>query len=142
MNAMFENILVEYAHYGVEVLSSPALGAGKPWVVTLDNFLTDSQVDALISTNTKFERSTDTGSSNEFGEVYIFHINCKIRREYICISQTGRILSNTRTSSNSWCRGDCLSHPSVMEVVQRIEAVTRVPSVSKLYIDVFWIVHS
>jgi hypothetical protein len=69
MDAMFRNIIVEHAHFGVEVLSSPDHGEGKPWVVTFENFVTDEQIEALIATNTKFERSTDTGSSNEFGEV-------------------------------------------------------------------------
>ena len=92
----------------MDVLSSPEHGSGKPWIVTFENFITDEEADALISTNYKFERSTDTGSTNEFGE-------------------TGRILSQTRTSTNSWCRGDCLSHPRVKELINKIEKVTRVP---------------
>lgn len=108
MDMMFRNAIVQYAHYGVEVLSSPDQGPGKPWIVTFENFVSDEQVDALIATNTKFERSTDTGSSNEFGE-------------------TGRILSQSRTSSNSWCRGECESHPSVNEILRNIAAVTGVP---------------
>jgi hypothetical protein len=42
----------------------------------------------LHSTQENWERSTDTGSMNEFGE-------------------TGRVLSTGRTSSNSWCRAEC-----------------------------------
>lgn len=48
--------------YDVNVLSRD------PWVVTFDNFLTDSEAKALISTVSRWERSTDTGTSNEFGE--------------------------------------------------------------------------
>ena len=109
MNHMFTNIFEEFKEYGPQVLSSPASGPGKPWVVTFDNFLSDQEIDALISTNNNFERSTDTGSTNEFGE-------------------TGRVLSKSRTSSNSWCRGPCLSHPDVKAVIKRIESVTKVPS--------------
>ena len=109
MNRMFENIFEEFKEYNPEILSSPAMGQGKPWVVTFDNFLSDQEIDALISTNNNFERSTDTGSTNEFGE-------------------TGRILSKSRTSSNSWCRGACLAHPDVQAAIRRIEAVTKVPS--------------
>jgi hypothetical protein len=42
----------------------------------------------FCSTQERWERSTDTGLTNEFGE-------------------TGRILSTGRTSSNSWCRAEC-----------------------------------
>ena len=94
---------------GVNVHSSPEMGDGKPWVITFDNFVSDEEAEALISTNYKFERSTDTGSTNEFGE-------------------TGRVLSQTRTSSNSWCRGECLAHPDVKKLIHRIESVTRVPA--------------
>ena len=58
---MFANIAVEFPHYGISVLST------SPWIVTFDNFLTDEEADALISTNEgNWERSTDTGSVNEY----------------------------------------------------------------------------
>lgn len=57
---MFENIPIEFAHYGVNVISTA------PWIVTFENFLSDEEVHALISTNEgNWERSTDTGSANE-----------------------------------------------------------------------------
>ena len=60
LNSMFANIAVEFPHYGISVLST------SPWIVTFDNFLTDEEADALISTNEgNWERSTDTGSVNE-----------------------------------------------------------------------------
>lgn len=65
-------------------------------------------MEALISTQTRWERSTDTGSTNEYGE-------------------TGRILSQGRTSSNSWCQHECESHPSVQSAIAKIEEVTMVP---------------
>ena len=63
MNKMFGNIVEKFGStYEITVLSTD------PWVVTFDNFLTDSEAKALISTVSTWERSTDTGSSNEFGE--------------------------------------------------------------------------
>ena len=63
MNKMFSNIVENFGSvYDVNVLSTD------PWVVTFDNFLTDSEAVALIQTVNKWERSTDTGTSNEFGE--------------------------------------------------------------------------
>jgi hypothetical protein len=85
MNQMFSGIVERFSgKYEVNVLSTD------PWVVTFDNFVTDAEAKALISTVHGWERSTDTGSTNEFGE-------------------TGRIVSQGRTSSNAWCQHDCQS---------------------------------
>jgi hypothetical protein len=64
MNSMFSSIESTFGdRYGVTVLSTD------PWVVTFDNFVTDEEADALISTNSHtFERSTDTGKANAYGE--------------------------------------------------------------------------
>lgn len=83
MHNMFKSIKTKFGDtYDINILSET------PWVVTFDNFLTNAEVDALITTVDKWERSTDTGSTNEYGEA-------------------GRILSSGRTSSNSWCRDRC-----------------------------------
>jgi len=105
MSAMFRNIEAEFGdRYGVTVVSND------PWVVTFDNFLTDDEVNALITTAAgHWERSTDSGQVNEFGE-------------------TGRTLSTGRTSSNAWCRQECLSNPHVQTAIRKIEEITRVPS--------------
>lgn len=109
LNAMFEQIPEKFAHYGVTVLST------SPYIVTFDNFVTDDEIAALLSTATNngksWERSTDTGSVNEFGE-------------------TGRVVSQGRTSSNAWCRHNCESHPAVTRLSQRIEEVIGVPRVN------------
>ena len=64
MNAMFERIVDRFgSKYEVNVLSK------EPWIVTLDNFVSMEESKALISaTGGKWERSTDTGTANEFGE--------------------------------------------------------------------------
>ena len=93
MKAMFEGIVDKFgSRYDITVLSTD------PYVVTFDNFLSSAEAKALISTVKKWERSTDTGSANEFGEV-------------------GRILSSGRTSSNSWCNSECEAHPDVQTVI-------------------------
>jgi len=104
MNSMFENIETEFSQlYDVNVISKD------PWVVTFDNFLNDDEVDALITTVAgNWERSTDTGQANEFGE-------------------TGRTISKGRTSSNAWCRHNCISNPHVQSAIRKIEDVTRIP---------------
>ena len=106
MNAMFESIVTRYSdnRYGeIKVLST------SPWVVVFENFVSDDEIDALIETNKdSFERSTDQGQVNQFGE-------------------QEKIVSQSRTSSNSWCREECESHPSTQALIKKIEDVTRIP---------------
>lgn len=104
LDQMFSNIENLYGErYGVTIHST------SPWIVTFDNFLNDEEVDALISTvSGNWERSTDTGQANEFGEV-------------------GRVLSSGRTSTNAWCRSECENHPKVRQVINKIVEVTTVP---------------
>jgi prolyl 4-hydroxylase len=105
MDVMFRSIPSLFGHlYEVEVLSE------SPWVVVLHNFVNDDEIEAILqSVAGNWERSTDTGSMNEFGE-------------------TGRVVSRSRTSSNAWCRSECENHPMVRHVLNKIEDVTRVPS--------------
>lgn len=103
MNRMFENIKTEFGgSYDVNIVSTD------PWVVVIDNFLTGSEADAIVRTVKVWERSTDTGSENKYGEV-------------------GRVLSQSRTSANAWCTAECEKDPDVIRVLQRIEQFTRVP---------------
>lgn len=60
---MFQDITVRFGHiYPINVISTD------PWVVTFDNFVSDEEGEALISTIERWERSTDSGLTNEFGE--------------------------------------------------------------------------
>jgi hypothetical protein len=84
MDAMFKSLEARYKNrHNVQILSR------SPWVALFENFISDDEIKALVSTIPKFERSTDSGQMNDFGEV-------------------GRILSQGRTSSNGWCGADCL----------------------------------
>lgn len=106
MGRMFSTIHERFNdRYGVTVHSQ------SPWVVTFDNFVTDEEADALIAQQKKFERSTDTGSMNEYGE-------------------TGRVLSTGRTSSNSWCNRECEKHPHVDQLLKKIEEVVGIPRIN------------
>jgi len=104
MDNMFESIERDFGDkYGINIISR------SPWIVTFDNFMTDIEVGALIQTvEGTWERSTDTGKVNEYGE-------------------TGRVVSESRTSSNAWCRHDCENDPNVKAITRKIEEITRVP---------------
>lgn len=57
MNAMFSSIQSRFGDkYDIQVLSTD------PWVITFDGFVADKEIDALLTTVDKWERSTDTGS--------------------------------------------------------------------------------
>ena len=92
MNDMFESIERDFGSiYGVNIVSRD------PWIVTFDNFMTDDEVNSLISTvEGTWERSTDTGKVNEYGE-------------------TGRVLSESRTSSNG-CSAPLLNGKSNIQM--------------------------
>ena len=103
MASMFQRIEKTFGKkYKIRIVSE------SPWVVIFDNFLEEDEMNALVETVDGWERSTDTGLANEYGE-------------------TGRILSNGRTSVNAWCREPCESHPKVKRVYSKIEEVTMVP---------------
>jgi len=103
MQIMFESLHERFGkRYPMEVLSTD------PYIVIFDNFVADDEGETLIKSITKWERSTDSGIMNEFGEA-------------------GRVLSQGRTSSNGWCMGDCERHPKVRRLLRRIEEVTGVP---------------
>jgi prolyl 4-hydroxylase len=103
LNQIFERIVLnENNQFGeIEILSRD------PWVIVFENFLTPEEADALIQVVTFWERSTDTGQMNKYGE-------------------TGRVLSKGRTSSNSWCRAECEANPFVQTVTEKIEYTTTV----------------
>jgi hypothetical protein len=67
MGAMFSGIQDRFrSRYNVTIHSTD------PWVVTFEDFLTEDEMLALISSVGRFQRSTDTGLTNEFG-VYFVH---------------------------------------------------------------------
>jgi prolyl 4-hydroxylase len=79
-----------------------------PWIVIVDDFVTDDESSDLISGISTWERSTDAGEMNEYGE-------------------SGRTLTFGRTSSNSWCRGPCEKQKNVVNLANRISQYTTVP---------------
>ena len=70
--------------------------------------MNDTEADALWNSVGTFVRSTDTGTYNKFGEAE-------------------RVVSQSRTSQNAWCRAGCEDHPMVKPIIKRIEDVTGAP---------------
>mmetsp|Transcript_17705 Transcript_17705/g.56550 ORF Transcript_17705/g.56550 Transcript_17705/m.56550 type:complete len:482 (-) Transcript_17705:344-1789(-) len=110
LNKRFEYILENFAELKPEVVSRPPDG---PWIIVFDNFLTNEEVDRLLYWGKElgYERSSDVGNANERGE-------------------TTKIISQSRTSSNTWCTRACEEDPIIVGVTERTERVTGVPTVN------------
>lgn len=97
--------------YNATVLSSPE--SGGPWVLTLDNFITDEEADRLIELGDVegYERSMDVGDIQLDGTA-------------------SDVVSAGRTSSNAWCSNECLEDELVKGVNKRISSMTQIPEVN------------
>lgn len=107
LETMFQRIVKNEKHEWGDVV----IHSMDPWIVTFDNFMSDAETTAIISAVKKWERSTDTGAMNKYGEA-------------------GRKLSTGRTSSNAWCREECENTPNVRSVIDKIEHVTQIPYIN------------
>jgi prolyl 4-hydroxylase len=87
VNKIFNRIVEEVP--GVSVLSRD------PWVLTIDDFLTAEESEAIK------QAGSTKGTS-------------------WARSQAGDGVQAARTSSTAWCRGDCLRNPTIMSVEQRV----------------------
>ncbi|CAB9519968.1 Prolyl 4-hydroxylase subunit alpha-1 [Seminavis robusta] len=120
LNKMFERIVTDplYLRYQPRILSRPTVPMDDkteilqgPWVVVLDNFLSDEESDTLIEVGMDigYKRSADVGRKR-FDGTYEAEVN------------------EDRTSKNSWCGGFCLEDSNTQRILQRIENVTGIPS--------------
>ena len=111
INVTMMRILRDFPQYQPKAISWPGgpKGAKAPWVVTLQNFVQDDEVEAFKSTcEHHFDRSL-----------------------------AGDQLSPVRTSSQCWCSGNaCEAHPLTTRVADRIANVTRT---QKRYMEPFQI---
>jgi len=120
LNRMFARIIEdpEYRKYEPVAWSQPTMTAAQraanphvrdyPWVVSLENFLSDEEVERLLELAEEdgYEESDDGGEYLEDGTFVTY-------------------LIPGRTSFNSWCR-ECFTDPLGQDVVARIEEMTQI----------------
>ncbi len=82
--------------------------SNSPWIVMVDDFVSSDECSDLIAGITSWERSTDAGEMNDFGE-------------------SARVPTFGRTSSNGWCRGTCEKRHNVINLGNRISHYVQVP---------------
>lgn len=108
INSMFKRIVSDFD--GI-VHSQPTPEADEPWIVTIDNFITDEEIDRILQ----------YGTSNGYQQsLEIFHGNHGDSKK-----------TQARTSANSWCGyqfGDtCFDDLIVKGLLDRVSNVTTVP---------------
>jgi len=102
LNKMFEELAAR-KDLNVTVLHKD------PWMILVRNFIPESEGEMLLKLTEKgLRRSTDQGQIGEDGF-------------------QEQVVSNYRTSSNSWCNAECETHPKVKQLMQRISDLVHVP---------------
>ena len=103
INDTMVRIMRDFPQYNPKALSRPGMGkkgAESPWVITLENFISDEEAEAFKTT-------------------------CK---DHFDRSLAGDQLSPVRTSSQCWCSNNaCERHPLTNAVAERISNLTRAP---------------
>jgi prolyl 4-hydroxylase len=106
LNAMFERLSAEpfLSQYQVQILSRD------PWVITMENVIESDEASRLIELGSEqgFQRSTGVGKARPDGS-----FESKI--------------SESRTSSNSWCHDGCANDPIAATVIERLSSITQIP---------------
>lgn len=120
LNTMFEGILQRFPHAKPHFRPgdpNPAY-SDSPWVVTLDDFLTAEECQALIDAGAAqgYERSKDVGAK-------------KFDGTYDALESTGR------TSSNAWCVENCYNNTETQSVLQKLENLTGIPDANSEYLQ-------
>jgi len=92
VNSIFQNIVDTWP--GVSILSD-GRKPDEPWVLTLDDFLSDKESDEILAAG--------SSSGTAWGR-----------------SQAGDGVQAARTSSTAWCKGRCLQNPTVRAVEERV----------------------
>mmetsp|Transcript_14262 Transcript_14262/g.30238 ORF Transcript_14262/g.30238 Transcript_14262/m.30238 type:complete len:579 (-) Transcript_14262:193-1929(-) len=135
LNKLFENIVDdvdgtgEYLRYNAKAFSRPkarkdgsevaGVERDGPWIVLLENFVTEEEADRLVAIGMKqgYERSTDVGKEKPDGS----HES---------------MVSDSRTSHNTWCQEEsCYKDPLVAPVIERIANVTKTEEKNSEYLQ-------
>lgn len=107
-------------------LTNPCDMADGPWVITLENFLSDQEISSLLDWGEamNYERSQAGGKSM----MRQFVTHSPIVRTNQRLQMYSDIVSPSRTSAHSWCTDECYQDEIVVRIRERVEAITGIPS--------------
>ena len=106
LNSLFQHLPSRLPEYNTSYLSMPPLG---PWIAQFDSFISDDEIEVLLSYSDGLKRSTD--QSNNFDADGV----------------QKQVTSTSRTSTNAWCLRECAEDPVVKGVTDRIQRITGIP---------------
>jgi len=107
LDKMFERIVATIPYVNIHSRPSPVESEDGPWVITIDQFLSDEECERLIELGYAqgYERSADVGKMN-FDGTFESSVN------------------DGRTSTNAWCVDDCVNDQQTQIVLEKIENLT------------------
>lgn len=113
---MFERIEKNFPH--ANVVLKPETDVDAPWVVVLDDFLTEAECETLIALghDRGYELSKDVGLK-------------KFDGSYDSKQSSGR------TSHNTWCLEECYQNATTQTVLSKIENLTGIPDRNAEYLQ-------
>jgi len=119
LDAMFVRLTNEpyLSQYETKILSSPNTTGG-PWVVTMENVVSQEEADHLIELGAiqGYERSTGVG-----------HMKADGTHEKSVIPG--------RTSTNAWCQHVCYENATALTVVERLSQITGINETNSEYLQ-------
>jgi prolyl 4-hydroxylase len=115
---MFTKLTTEpyLSEYEVEILSSPTTGG--PWVITMENVVSEEEAVALIELGATegYKRSADVG---------------KIRADGTHENK----VNDGRTSTNAWCQSACYESEPGQKVANRLSNLTDILEPNSEYLQ-------
>jgi prolyl 4-hydroxylase len=112
LDKMFTKLTTEphRSKYDVEILSSPLTTDGGPWVITMENVVSELEAERLIELGAVegYKRSSDVGKLRADG------------------SHESKV-NDGRTSTNAWCQNECYEDEVAQRVIHRISNFTDIP---------------
>jgi len=119
LDAMFVRLTNEpyLSQYDTKILSSPNTTGG-PWVVTMENVVSQEEADHLIELGAveEYQRSADVGKLKPDG-TYDTNVN------------------SGRTSTNAWCNGVCYENATALAVANRLTQITGINETNSEYLQ-------
>jgi len=119
LDAMFVRLSKEpyLSQYETKILSSPETTGG-PWVVTMENVVSQEEADHLIELGAiqGYNRSSDVGKLKADG-TFDYHVN------------------SGRTSTNAWCKAGCYENSTALAVVERLSQITGINETHSEYLQ-------
>ena len=120
LNELFSKLTNEpyRIDYSVEILSSPTTTNGGPWVITMENVVSDLESEHMI----------------ELGSAMGYETSVEITTLSPDGTAPSRV-SARRTSTNAWCMGDCYDDEVSKRIIQRLSNLTGIPEANSEYLQ-------